>query len=164
MMVGVVAALVAAVFVCAWLDWIVTNWVNNPYVASTARTQFNAEYGIWFSVAMVMFGVVGAVIILLVSRNRIAVRLAAAVIYSSVLFLVASLEDWLYFTVGTLFYHQPYPGWGVQWQWMYESSTISHWLGWSGSWTTLNQFCYTLIWLFIVLPLGLVAIFNAGKK
>jgi hypothetical protein len=157
-MVGVVAALVVAVFVCAYLDWVVTNWVNNPYVASSARDVFNQQYGFWFSGAMLMFGVVGAAVILLVSRSKLAIRLSLAVVFSSVVFLIASLEDWLYFTVGFLFYHSPYPAWSVNWSWMLQATLLNH-----GYFSTVDMLAWSLLWLFVGLPVGLVAIFKFPK-
>jgi hypothetical protein len=162
-MVGILFTLAVAWFVCAFMDWIVTNWVNNPYVSSPARTQFNNQYGTLFSLVMLSYGIVSAVAILLVSRSRLTSRIAGAVVFASVVFWVASLEDWLYFTIGYFFYGQPYPGWSVQWSWMGQSQTVSYWLGWNGSWTTVNMLAWTLVWLFIILPIGLVTVFKLPK-
>jgi hypothetical protein len=165
---GIVVGLACCIAVTAYFDFIVIAWVNNPYVASPARTAFNNQYGDALNAEMLVIGVFGAFLIKLAIPGRhIGDCLAASVFVSCLLFVVGNLEDWLYFIIGYFFFGQSFPAVNAQWSWMPQATWLAPFFnifGFNGSWTTLNEACWSALWLLVVLPLALVAIFKLPKR
>jgi hypothetical protein len=109
---------------------------------------------------MLMVGVFGAIIAkLALPKKPLGTKLAAAILFSTIIMMIGNLEDWLYYIIG----QHSIPPLDSQMNWLFQSGTVSYWLGWSGSWTVLNTLVWSIIWLFIILPIGLTLIFRKPK-
>jgi hypothetical protein len=157
---GILVVLVVFFAIFALFDWTINVWVNAPYVDSPERTAWNNMYWTILGVAMLFVGIFGAVLVKLVTPNRkVGTKLAIAVLFSTVVMVVGNLEDWLYYLLG----QGSLPAWDSQANWLFQSKTISFWLGFNGSWTFYNLLWWSVIWILIVLPIGLVLIFKYKK-
>jgi hypothetical protein len=163
-MTAVVIGLAVCIAVTAVLDYVVLSWVIG------IGYQPNALYGECLTAEMIAFGGFGAVLLKLSIPGREGNTLALAVFVTCLFFVFGNLEDWLYFIVGTAFFHGPFPSINLQWAWMPEATgvfglpSVSSLVGFHGSWTTLNQAVWSILWLFVALPVALVAIFKVLKK
>jgi hypothetical protein len=153
--IGIVAVLVCFFAVFAMFDWVVGLWVNNPYVDSPERTAWNQTYWLMLGIAMLAVGVFGAVVVKFSLPNRaLSTKLSVAILFSTVVMIVGNLEDWLYFILG----QQSLPGWDANLNWLFQASLNN------GYWFTWQLAVWSVVWLFVVLPLGLVAIFKFASK
>jgi hypothetical protein len=159
--IGFLAVLVVFFAVFGYFDWVVNSWVNNPYVDSPERDSWNQTYWTTLSVAMLMIGVSGAIFVKLVLPNRkVGTTLSIAILFSTVVMILGNLEDWLYYLLGP----HSIPPFDSQMDWLFQSQTVSYWFGFNGSWTVFNTLVWSVVWLLIILPVGLVVIFKVRKN
>jgi hypothetical protein len=165
---AIVIGLACCIAVTAYWDYVVISYVNNPYVASPQRTEWNNKYGAALNAEMLIFGIFGSVLIkIALPGRRIGTCFALTVLITSILFVVGNLEDWLYFFVGYFGFGQPLPAWNINWNWMPQATwaaPLFYPFGFNNSWTTLNQVVWSILWLFVVLPVGIVVIFKFPKR
>jgi hypothetical protein len=71
--------------------------------------------------------------------------------------------------INACFFHHPFPAVTTQWAWMPEATgvlgfpSVSVVLGFHGSWTTLNQAVWSILWLFGALPTMIIGILKVSK-
>jgi len=162
-LVAVVVGLAVCIAVTAYLDYVVLEWVIG------IGYQPNALYGDCLNAEMLAFGAFGAVLVKLSIPEKRGNALALIVFLTCLFFVLGNLEDWLYFIVGACFFHHPFPAVNTQWAWMPEATgvfglpSVSTVLGFHGSWTTLNQAVWSILWLFGALPTMIITILKVSK-
>jgi hypothetical protein len=152
---GILVSLVAFFVVFAMFDWVIGLWVNNPYVDSPERTNWNQVYWAMLGIAMLAVGVFGAIVVKLSLPNRaLSTKLSVGILFSTVVMIVGNLEDWLYYIIG----QQSIPALDTNMNWLFQASLNN------GYWFMWQLIIWSSFWLFVVLPIGLILIFRKRRS